>query len=115
MKAAESTVFYDDVDVRAEVPTDHSRKGSSFRTRNIGLILALGRYNDPDHSVVVATTHLFWHPKYTYERARQALILVRSVCGFKAAHNLQDAPSFIAGGKFQVQGFANRKTSGESV
>ncbi|OCB85693.1 Endonuclease/exonuclease/phosphatase [Sanghuangporus baumii] len=97
VKTAERTIFYDDINIRHEGTTERSRKGSSFRTKNIGLILALQRCGNPSHSIVVATTHLFWHPKYTYERARQALILVRSVCEFKEENNLQDAPGFIAG------------------
>lgn len=40
-------------------------------TRNIAMVLALplaGR----DDGLIVATTHLFWHPRYGYERVRQA-------------------------------------------
>lgn len=95
---AERTVFYDDTEIRPDGLDERARKASSFRTKNIGLILALKRSDEPDRAVVVATTHLFWHPKYTYERTRQALILTRSVCEFKDANKLPNAPSFIAGG-----------------
>jgi len=45
----------------------------------------------------VATTHLFWHPKYTYERARQAGILVREVVKFGKDISHDDWPSIISG------------------
>lgn len=95
---AERTVVYDNVEVRPEGITEQARKASSFRTKNIGLIVALKKAGDVDQPIVVATTHLFWHPKYTYERARQALILMRSACDFRESLNLRDSPCFIAGG-----------------
>lgn len=94
-KSSELTVYYDDCEVRKEGETNF-RRGSSFRTKNIGLIVALKRL-DSDEPIVVATTHLFWHPKYTYERVRQAYILVRSVEEFKAQHGLKASSSIIAG------------------
>ena len=108
-KVDERTVLYDDAFVRPETNseglTEQARRGASFRTRNIGLLVALRRVgvgadnNDNNEaSVVVATTHLFWHPKYTYERARQALILTRSVCEFRNQAGLRQAPAFVAGG-----------------
>lgn len=44
----------------------------------------------------MATTHLFWHPRYTYERTRQSGILVREVLRFR---NLlaKDWPCIITG------------------
>lgn len=60
---ANKTVVYDDEDVGSERKT-----GLSFKTRNIALLLALKASSG--QSVIVATTHLFWHPSYTYERAR---------------------------------------------
>lgn len=104
-KVNERVVLYDDTAVRQETSeeaTEQARRGASFRTRNIGLLIALRRIgsgnNRDEASVVVATTHLFWHPKYTYERARQAFILTRSLCLFKQEAGLRNAPAFIAGG-----------------
>ncbi|KAI5124636.1 hypothetical protein M0805_004245 [Coniferiporia weirii] len=96
-KVAEQTIFYDDVEVRSDGPSERARRGSSFRTRNIGLIVSLKRRGSEGEHVVVATTHLFWHPKYTYERARQALILTRSTHDFKEKNNLRSSITFIAG------------------
>ena len=102
-KAFERTVLYDDAVVRPDGKTEQAQHGASFRTRNIGLIVALKRIGADDAAaVVLATTHLFWHPKYTYERARQAFILIRSVCEFRNEIGLVKAPAFIAGGTFAV-------------
>ena len=105
-KAFERTVLYDDAVVRPDGQTEQAQHGASFRTRNIGLIVALKRIGAEDNdaaAVVVATTHLFWHPKYTYERARQAFILIRSVCDFRSETDLEKAPAFIAGGVFTLR------------
>ena len=55
-----------------EVPHDGepSHNGGSFKTRNIASLVALRRVNCPAQGLIVATTHLFWHPRYTYERIR---------------------------------------------
>jgi len=45
----------------------------------------------------VATTHLFWHPSYTYERARQAGILLREVAKYRETSGLSSWPCFLAG------------------
>ena len=99
-KVVDHTVFYDDEEIRTEAdePDERARKGSSFRTKNIGLISALRRLDATDQHVVVATTHLFWHPRYTYERARQAFLLIKSVQKFRRQNNLRATPTFIAGG-----------------
>ncbi|KAJ3538493.1 hypothetical protein NMY22_g5134 [Coprinellus aureogranulatus] len=68
---AEKTIFYDDEQVSAH-GTDVQKIGKSFRTKNIGLIVGLRRLDNADNGLVVATTHLFWHPRYTYERTRWA-------------------------------------------
>ena len=103
-KASERTVFYDDIIVRPDGASEQAQRGASFRTRNIGLLIALkrlGSHRDDDSAaVVVATTHLFWHPKYTYERSRQAFILTRAVCEFRNETGFRNAPAFIAGGMF---------------
>lgn len=115
VKSNEKTVFYDEVEVRSQGVSEQARIGSSFKTKNIGLIVSLTRQDAEASHIVVATTHLFWHPKYTYERARfvcfhrssvlwlthwfrQTYILIQSIEKFKNDHGLQDAVSFIAGG-----------------
>jgi RNA exonuclease NGL2 len=45
------------------VANERAQRGHSFRTRNIGLILALRFRHDPTNGLIIATTHLFWHPK----------------------------------------------------
>ncbi|KAF8922456.1 Endonuclease/exonuclease/phosphatase [Mucidula mucida] len=89
-------VHYDDEFVR-DSGEDNARIGASFRTKNIGSIVALQETNRPGHGVVVATTHLFWHPRYTYERARQAGILKRAVLRFRSEKGLDHWPCIISG------------------
>lgn len=58
----EHTVLrYDDIYVRSDGP-DSSRKGLSFRTKNVANIVALAKVGEPNEGYIVATTHLFWHP-----------------------------------------------------
>ncbi|WVQ76964.1 hypothetical protein IAR50_006643 [Cryptococcus sp. DSM 104548] len=71
------------------------RKGGSRQTKNVGLIAGL-RGKDGS-GIVVATTHLFWHPMYAYERTRQALLLVRAIRRFQAEHDLASWPVVFAG------------------
>ncbi|KAF6766282.1 Endonuclease/exonuclease/phosphatase [Ephemerocybe angulata] len=95
--AGDMTVFYDDQEVGSEGP-DSQRIGKSFRTKNIGFIVALQRLDDPSKGIVVATTHLFWHPRYTYERTRQAGCLVREATAFKMADPSRHTwPTILAG------------------
>lgn len=68
-RTADRTVFYDDEDLHSTGESERFRRGSSFKTRNIALIVGL-KFIDSEQKIVVATTHLFWHPKYTYERTR---------------------------------------------
>ncbi|KAG7450417.1 uncharacterized protein BT62DRAFT_510838 [Guyanagaster necrorhizus] len=68
-KVGDRKVEYDNETVRDDVDGP-GRKGASFRTKNIGSIVALESTTDENRGVIVATTHLFWHPRYTYERAR---------------------------------------------
>lgn len=63
-KTGQTTIHYDDTYVRSE-GTDVFRRGGSFRTKNIGLVVALKRTGAVDERVVIATTHLFWHPRYS--------------------------------------------------
>ncbi|KAK0208258.1 Endonuclease/exonuclease/phosphatase [Desarmillaria ectypa] len=95
-KVGDRKVEYDHEEVRDDVE-GIGRKGASFRTKNIGSIVALKSTTDENRGVVVATTHLFWHPRYTYERARQAGILKREVLKFRTERALQKWPCIIAG------------------
>lgn len=86
----ERTVYFDELDVHrpslsdvteTESPEEiQRRKGSSRRTKNIALIVALKKNSaTPDGQVqgyIVATCHLFWHPQYVYERVRYVLFTV---------------------------------------
>jgi RNA exonuclease NGL2 len=55
-KLEERIVVYDEQEVAP------GRLGSSIRTRNIGVLIALER-NDGRGGAIIATTHLFWQPK----------------------------------------------------
>ncbi|OSD03572.1 Endonuclease/exonuclease/phosphatase [Trametes coccinea BRFM310] len=71
----ERVVTYDDEEVR-EDGGQQARRGSSFRTKNIGSLVALRRVGADGDGVIVATTHLFWHPA-------QAAVLLREVAKFR--------------------------------
>ncbi|KAF8676612.1 hypothetical protein AX14_004870 [Amanita brunnescens Koide BX004] len=96
-KVSDYLVTYDDEEVRV-TGDDRVRKGRSFQTRNIGIIVALKSNGNNSRGVVIATTHLFWHPKYTYERARQAGILVREIVKYQSRMGIGHWPCVIAGG-----------------
>lgn len=59
------------------------RRGRSRETTNLGLIVALERkysaemplFSGRPAGFIVATCHLYWHPKHFYERARYVLRL----------------------------------------
>ncbi|KAK2461845.1 hypothetical protein APHAL10511_006308 [Amanita phalloides] len=89
-------VNYDQEEVRA-TGDERVRQGRSFRTRNIGIIVALKSIDNDCRGIIVATTHLFWHPKYAYERARQAGIFMREILKFKLATRTRHWPCIIAG------------------
>ncbi|KAF8216137.1 Endonuclease/exonuclease/phosphatase [Mycena galopus ATCC 62051] len=95
-KLEERVIHYDEQHVRSE-GDEHTRRGSSFRTRNIGSIVALKNLANDGEGVVIGTTHLFWHPRYTYERTRQAGILVREIVKFRSEFQLENWPCMIAG------------------
>ncbi|KAF8507186.1 Endonuclease/exonuclease/phosphatase [Russula emetica] len=90
-------LHYDDIDIRNDHGTGLSSKGLSFRTKNIANIVALERLGQPSEGYIVATTHLFWHPSYAYERARQAGILLREVVKYRESSGLLSWPCFLAG------------------
>jgi RNA exonuclease NGL2 len=43
---------------------DSAERGASHRTKNIGSLVALHERGLADRGLVVATTHLFWHPAF---------------------------------------------------
>lgn len=61
-KLEERLIHYDEQHVRSE-GEENSRRGASFRTRNIGSLIALKNLSQDGEGVVIGTTHLFWHPK----------------------------------------------------
>ncbi|RDB28818.1 putative RNA exonuclease C9B6.11c [Hypsizygus marmoreus] len=89
-------IHYDDEEIRPD-GDETARRGRSFQTRNIGSLVALRSTTRESEGVIVATTHLFWHPGYTYERARQIGILVREALRFRSELDLDNWPCVIAG------------------
>jgi len=58
--ASVKVVFYDEEYAATE--GGRPRIGSSFKTKNIANLVAL-RCKDSEAGVIIATTHLFWHPR----------------------------------------------------
>ncbi|KAI0788545.1 Endonuclease/exonuclease/phosphatase [Abortiporus biennis] len=85
----ERKIQYDLQEVHEE-GTERARRGSSFVTRNIAFMLALRRSKGEDDGIIIATTHLFWHPA-------QVTILLREVSAFRKQHGLDHWPCIIAG------------------
>ncbi|KAG2118430.1 Endonuclease/exonuclease/phosphatase [Suillus clintonianus] len=93
----ELVIEYDKQEVREDSAHPAARIGSSRVTKNIGFMVALAEAGADQKGVIVATTHLFWHPAFTYERARQAGILIREVLNFRQSMKLDHWPCIIAG------------------
>ncbi|KAF9650046.1 Endonuclease/exonuclease/phosphatase [Thelephora ganbajun] len=85
-KVADHVIFYDEEEVRSG-EGERYRRGISFRTKNIGSLVALKSADPEGDGLIIATTHLFWHPRYTYERTRQVAILLREVVKFRNTVN----------------------------
>lgn len=60
--ADERIVSYDTEEIRTD-GDERGRRGSSFFTKNIGNVVALKKTGDEEQGFIVATTHLFWHPR----------------------------------------------------
>ncbi|KAF7800026.1 hypothetical protein EIP86_011269 [Pleurotus ostreatoroseus] len=85
------TIFYDDEEVRdSTVENLLARKAGTRVTKNIANIVALRHQKNPEDGVIVATTHLFWHP-------RQAGILFREVDKFRQKLGKPEWPCIVAG------------------
>ncbi len=85
----------------AEAKAARKKAGLSRSTRNVALLVAL-KFKDREGGVIVGTTHLFWHPQHSYERARQAGILAREALAFRdhgapTEGGWRDWPVFLAG------------------
>ncbi|KAG6820113.1 hypothetical protein H0H93_005260 [Arthromyces matolae] len=84
------TVFYDNEEIR-DTGDDVARRGKTFHTRNIGSLVSLeSKIAGKAEGVIIATTHLFWHPK-------QAGILVRETNKFRAELSVEHWPCIIGG------------------
>jgi len=93
----ELIIEYDKQEVHEDSSHPATRIGSSRITKNIGFMVALAEVGADHQGVIIATTHLFWHPAFTYERARQAGILIREVLHFRQSMKLDHWPCIIAG------------------
>jgi len=69
------------------------------RTKNIALLVALTSTDQglSSKGYIAVTCHLFWHPRYLYERVRQGAIIRREVLKFQKENNLLHWPVFFAG------------------
>jgi RNA exonuclease NGL2 len=74
--------------------------GPTMWTGNVGLCLGLRRKDIPGRGIWVSNTHLYWHPRGSYERQRQAGILVSETISCSAAE--PEWPVFICGGTVEV-------------
>ncbi|PWN21094.1 Endonuclease/exonuclease/phosphatase [Microstroma glucosiphilum] len=102
---ASQTLFYDDEEVST------GRTGCSRITRNIALFAAIkfkqatsaaatpSASSSSPKGLILATTHLFWHPMHGYERARQAGLLTQALNAFRIRQDAewQDWPTILAG------------------
>jgi RNA exonuclease NGL2 len=59
---SDKVVYYDQY-IPMDNDSGHSLTRNTFKTRNIGLLVALKSLNQETEGLIVATTHLFWHPK----------------------------------------------------
>ncbi|OCF54373.1 hypothetical protein L486_08287 [Kwoniella mangroviensis CBS 10435] len=82
---------------REKEEDEKRRRGGSRQTKNVGLIVALEQIDGDGKGIVVATTHLFWHPKYAYERIRQSIIILRSIRQFQKDNDCNSWPAIFAG------------------
>jgi len=60
------TVHYDIEEIRSD-GDEKRRCGKSYHTRNIAALVSLQSKSAENEGVIVATTHLFWHPKYVIQ------------------------------------------------
>lgn len=70
--------------------------GPTMWTGNVGMCLGLKRKDSEFQGIWVANTHLYWHPRGSYERQRQAGVLVSETTKFAVKE--PKWPVFICGG-----------------
>ncbi|KAF9473121.1 Endonuclease/exonuclease/phosphatase [Pholiota conissans] len=102
---SDKTIFYDDQPIGTV--NGRNRIGGTFRTRNIGYMLALKSRTNENEGVIVATTHLFWHPRYflvlnllfalLINPFFECAILIRETIAFKELHSANGWPCILAG------------------
>jgi RNA exonuclease NGL2 len=86
-------IFYDLLDAGGSV-------GPTLWTGNLGLALGLRMRNRPGKGLWISNTHLFWHPRGSYERMRQAAVLVSETTDFASSE--PHWPIFICGGNLSI-------------
>lgn len=95
--AGSKLVYLDDETIDEE----GKRTGLSRVTRNIGLFAALAlddQGSDEQRGIIVATTHLFWHPMHAYERVRQSGLLKRALLQWRQSNEAwRNWPVVLAG------------------
>lgn len=74
--------------------------GPTMWTGNVGIVLGLQCKDTPSRGLWVSNTHLYWHPRGSYERQRQAGILVSE--SMSIAVREPTWPMFICGGNFHM-------------
>ena len=84
-------VMYDEQDVREEGGSEAARRGLSFRTKNIASLVALRKLNGGgaeggEDGVIVATTHLFWHPAWVTQLCTSTETTDGYVCLLTGTH-----------------------------
>ena len=75
---------------------DAGSVGPTMWTGNVGICLGLKSKDPSNQSIWISNTHLFWHPWGSYERQRQAGILVSETIKF--ASKKPKWPIIICGG-----------------
>ncbi|KAJ7786408.1 Endonuclease/exonuclease/phosphatase [Mycena metata] len=94
-KLQDRVIHYDEQHVRSE-GDENFRRGSSFRTRNIGSIVALKNLSNEGEGVVIgASTRVL--NQLSLKPPRQAGILIREIAKFRSELHLESWPCMIAG------------------
>ena len=70
--------------------------GPTMWTGNVGICLGLKQKDSASQGIWVSNTHLYWHPRGSYERQRQASVLVSKTMELSAKE--PKWPVFICGG-----------------
>lgn len=52
-------------------------------TGNIAQFMSLRHVQHPQFGVVIGNTHMYWRPAAVYERLRQSVIYIKTLCDFK--------------------------------